>query len=169
VTEQPLADATSRGNAHEYKDKTDSGGVVALALGALLLPRLARRIDSTLDSVREKAAVHEAQYREMTNAYRIAGEVMPDHPTRRLWDERRSALVEAGYIETREIPLKQRLDARWSSRGFFDSFHARFPGVECSVAIHKAEQTLVAVVTARKTDFGSIERFVSRYESNRKP
>lgn len=139
-------------------------GVVALALGILLLPRLARRIDSTLEPVWKKAAISEAQYRDMTNAYPIAGEVLPDHPTRRLWEESRAALLKAGYIETREIPLKGRLDAKWSAGAFFNSFHALFPGVEVRVEKRKTNQTRVAVVTARSSDFSSITRFVSRYD-----
>jgi hypothetical protein len=47
-------------------------GVAVLVFGVLLLPRLARRIDSTLGPVLERAAAMEAQYRDMTNAYPIA-------------------------------------------------------------------------------------------------
>ena len=140
-------------------------GVAALALGIWFLPRLVRRIDSTVDHRWEKAGALEAQYRDMTNAYRMAGELLPDHPTRKLWEERRAVLVEAGYIETREFQLKP-LTAKGASRAFFTAFHARFPGVECSVRAAKSDVP-VLVVTARKSDlslFGDIKSFASGYE-----
>jgi hypothetical protein len=148
------------------KKKVILAGVAALALGMLLLPRLARRIDSTLDPIWEKAAAIEAQYRDMTNAYRIAGEVLPDHPTRRLWEERRAALLEAGYIETRELRMRRRLAAKGGVNAFFAAFHSRFPGVECSIRGVKSDEPVV-VVTARKSDFGAfgaIEQFVAQYD-----
>src|SRR6185369_10371313 len=99
----------------------------------LLLLRLARHIDSTLDPVWEEAAIREAQYRDLTNTARIAGELVSEHPTRRLWEERRAALLKTGYIETREFSMRNRLAAKGAVRAFFNAFHSRFPGVECSV------------------------------------
>jgi|GEM_PF-2723910 len=37
----------------------------------------------------------------------IAAEMAPDHPTARLWQERRVALFVAGYIETRVLRSKR--------------------------------------------------------------
>ena len=148
------------------KTKVILAGVAALALGILLLPRLARRIDSTLDPVWEKAAAIEAQYRDMTNVYPIAAEMAPDHPTARLWRERRASLLEAGYIETRELRMRHSLAAKGAVWDFFVAFHSRFPGVERSVRDAKSDKPVV-VVTARKSDFGplgAIEQFVSQYE-----
>ena len=80
------------------KRKVIFGAVGALVLGILLLPWLARRIDSTIWPVWERAEALEAQYRDMTNAYVIASEASREHPTYRIWTERRSALMKAGYI-----------------------------------------------------------------------
>jgi hypothetical protein len=146
--------------------KWTAAGVVVLLLSVWLLPLVVRRIDSRADTVWEKAAAREAEYRDMTNAYPIAGEVTPDHPTRRLWEERRAALLKIGYIETRELSMPHALPAKHGAQAFFSAFHARFPGVECSVRAVKSNAPLV-VVTARKSDFGPfgpIEQFVTRYE-----
>jgi hypothetical protein len=148
------------------KTKITLIAVAALVLGILLLPRLARRIDATLDPIWEKAATTEAQYQDMTNAYPIAAEVVSDHPTHRLWQERRKALFEAGYIETREFRMRHSLTAKGAVSKFFNAFQSRFPGVECSVRGAKSNEPMV-VVTARKFDFGpigAVERFVTRYD-----
>src|SRR6188474_470176 len=108
-------------------------GVAALALGILLFPRLARRIDSTLDPVWQRAAAMEAQYRDMTNAYSVASEMVREHPTHRLWAERMATLMEAGYIETRQLRMRHSLAAKGAVWDFFVAFNARFPGVERSV------------------------------------
>ena len=151
------------------KVKVILAGVAALALGLLLLPPLARRIDATLDPVWERAAAMEAQYRDMTNAYLIASELAREHPTHRLWAERRAALIKAGYIETRELRLRHSLAAEGAAWDFFRAFHSRFPGVERSVRAAGSDEPVV-VVTARKSDFGplgAIERFVRQYEPAR--
>ena len=138
--------------------------VAALSLGIWLLPRLAGPIDSTVERMREKSAALEAQYQEMTAAYPVAGESLPDHPTRKLWEERRAALLKAGYIETRELPLNP-LTAKGAIRTFFAAFQARFPGVECSIRALNSDAP-VLVVTARKSDLrllGNIELFVRSY------
>jgi hypothetical protein len=143
-------------------------GAAVLVFGVLLLPRLARRIDSTVGPVLERVAAMEAQYRDMTNAYPIASEMAREHPMHRRWEERRAALMEAGYIETRELRMTSSLAAKGAVRGFFMAFHSRFPGVECSVRDAKSDQPLI-VITARKSDFGplgAIERFVSQYEAS---
>ena len=140
-----------------------------LALGVLLLPRLAQRIDSALDPVWERAAAMEAQYRDMTNAYPIASEMAHEQPAHRLWAERRAALLEAGYIETRELRMRHSLAANGAVWDFFVAFRSRFPGVERSVRDAKSDQPVV-VVTARKSDFGplgAIERFVGQYEPSK--
>jgi hypothetical protein len=140
-------------------------GAGALALCILLFPRLARWIDSKVDPALERAAAHETQYREMTNAYPMAGELLQDHPIRKRWEECRAALLEAGYIETREFPLRP-LTAKGATKAFFTAFHARFPGVECSVRDAKSDAPAL-VVTARKSDlrlFGDIKLFASQYD-----
>ena len=147
------------------KKKVILTGVALLALGCFLLPRLARQIDSTFDPIWEKAVATEAQYRDMTNAHRVASESSPGHPTRELWEQRRAALLKAGYIETREFRMRHPLAARSEVNAFFAAFHARFPGVECSV--RGAKSQAVAIITARRFDFGplgAIERFVLQYE-----
>ena len=148
------------------KTKIILAGVAALVLGILFLPRLARRIDSTIVPALEKASAIEVQYREMTDAYSIAAEMAPDHPKVQLWQERRAALLEAGYIETRELRMRHSLAAKGAVSDFFAAFHSRFPGVERSVRDVKSDGPVV-VVTGRKSDFGplgGIERFVSQYE-----
>ena len=150
------------------KTKVICGGVAALVLAIAFLPRLARRIDSSLDPIWEKAAAMEARYRDMTNAYRLASEVLADHPTAKLWRERRTALLEAGYIETRELPMRHTLTEKGAVRNFFNAFQSRFPGVECTLRDAKSDQPRV-VVTARKTDLGpvgTIEWFVTQYDPN---
>ena len=141
-----------------------SGTLVLLAVA--FLPRLVRTIDAGLGPAMEKAAANEMHYQNMTNAYPIASEVVSSHPTRQLWEESKAVLVEAGYIETREIPLRHGLTRKGAANEFFFAFHARFPGVECG--LKAAESDLpVAIVTARKSDFGTfgpIERWIRRYE-----
>ena len=151
------------------KTKVILAVVAVLALGILLLPRLARRIDATLGPVWEKAAATEAQYRDMTNAYPIAAEMVREHPTHILWAQRRAALMEMGYIETRELRLRHSLAGKGAARDFFVAFHARFPGVELKIRDAKSHEPVV-VVTARKSDFGplgAIERFIRHYEPNK--
>lgn len=132
------------------------------------LPRLARTIDASLEPAMAQAAANEAHYRNMTNAYPIAAEMMPGHPTRQLWEDSKAALVQAGYIETRELPLRRGLARKNGVVTFFSAFHARFPGVECSLRGAKSEQPIVSI-TARKNDFGAfgaIERWVHQYDPN---
>ena len=141
-------------------------GIVALALGILVLPRLARRIDSTLDPVWARATTIEGQCRDMTNAYQAASETAREHPTHRLWAERMAALMAAGYIETRELRMRHSLAAEGAVWDFFVAFNSRFPGLERSVRDAKSDQPVV-MVTARKSDFGAIERFVTQYEPSK--
>jgi hypothetical protein len=151
------------------KAKTILVAVFALVLGIWLLPRLARRIDAMLAPKWEKAEAMEAKYRDMTNAYPLAAEVVADHPAHHLWKERRTTLLAAGYIETREFKMRRSLTAKGAVPRFFTAFQARFPGVECTVRGTKSDEP-VAVITARKFDFGpvgAIEWFVTRYETNR--
>ena len=111
----------------------------------------------------------EAQYREMTNAYPIASEMVREHPTHRLWAERRAALMDAGYIETRELRLRHSLAGKGALRDFVAAFRARFPAVEFRIREIKSDEPVV-MVTARKSDFGplgAIERFVSQYEPSK--
>ncbi|MBI3870591.1 MAG: hypothetical protein HY299_18845 [Verrucomicrobia bacterium] len=148
------------------KTKVILAGIAAVVLGIVFLPRLARRIDSAFGPMFEKAAAMEAQYQDMTNTYPVAAEMASEHPAARLWRERRAALLEAGYIETRELRMGRTLAAKGAEWDFFVAFHARFPGVERSVRDAKSDQPVV-VVTARKTDFGpfgAIEQFVRQYE-----
>ena len=98
----------------------------------------------------------------MINVYPIASEMVPTHPTAQLWRKRKAALLNAGYIETRQLHMRHNLAAKGAVEGFFAAFHSRFPGVECSVKDSKSDKPLV-IVTARKSDFGTlgpIERFV---------
>jgi len=148
------------------RTKKVAGGVIGLLLAVLLIPPLARRIDTAVDPLWEQAAQVERQYREMTNAYRIASEVVREHPTRRLWEERRNALLAAGYIEVRELRMRHSLGGRGDVEGFFAAFQTSFPGVECSVRNVKSDAPTV-VVTARKSDLGAlgaVERFVVGYQ-----
>jgi hypothetical protein len=100
----------------------------------------------------------------MTNAYPIAAEMMPDHPTARVWRERREALLAAGFIETREMAMKQKpTDKNWAWN-FRKQFAARWPGVECSLRFHK-EAPPTATVTVRRDEFRAVERFLKNYWS----
>ena len=148
------------------RTKVIFAGIAALVLGIAFLPRMLRRIDSAAESALEKATAMEAQYREMINAYPVAAEAAPDHPTAQLWRERRAALLEAGYIETRELRMRHSLAEKDAAWDFFVAFNSRFPGVERTVRDAKSDKPVV-VVTARKSDFGplgAIEQFVSQYE-----
>jgi len=149
------------------RSKLILASLAVVVLSVLLLPRLARRIDSAVDPKWEQAAANEAQYQEMTNAFPIAGEVLPDHPARRLYEERKAALLEAGYLETRELRMKQAFASGRTANAFFWDFHSRFPGVEVSVRGSKADQPPVVMVTARRSDLGAIEKFVSLYASTK--
>ncbi len=109
---------------------------------------------------------NEMLYREMLDAYPIASEVVVGHPTQMLWQERRDALLEAGYIETRDIPLPKPLSGYTSVRTFFDNFQRRFHGVEMGIRGVNRGVPPVAYVTARKSDFGpkgAIEQFIRTY------
>jgi hypothetical protein len=55
------------------------------------------------------------------------------HLTRRLWEERRAALLDVGYIETREFRLRDSLASKGGGKAFFAAFYARFPGVASKV------------------------------------
>ena len=148
------------------RTKVILAAVVLLGLCVWLLPRLAKRIDSAVEPIQAQAAANDARYREMTNAAPLAGEVLPDHPVRRLWEERRAALLASGYIETREFPMQDRLSGKGAVNAFHSAFHSRFPGVECTVKDPKTDQAIITI-TARKSDFGplgSVERFVRQYQ-----
>lgn len=135
--------------------------VVVLALGTLVLPYLARRINSKLSQ--------EAQYLDMIAAFPIAAEMAPSHPTAQRWEMRKAALLKSGYIETRQLRMQNSLAAKGAVMGFFAAFHTRFPGVECIVRDIKSDKPLV-VVTARKVDLGplgAIERFVTKYDADK--
>jgi hypothetical protein len=146
-----------------------SFGILIGLLGILVLlylPRLARTIDANLETRLAEASANEMHYQNMTNAYPIASEVVASHPTRQLWEESRAALMQAGYIETREIPLRHGLARKSGANEFFAAFQAQFPGVECGLKGTKSEQP-IAIVTARKSDFGTfghIERWISQYQ-----
>lgn len=145
------------------RSKLIVSSIAVIALGVLFLPRLAHRIDSAVSPRWEQAAANEAQYRDMTNAYPIASEVVAEHPMRRLYEKDKAALLEAGYIETRELRLKQAFASGRSANAFFGDFHSRFPGVEVSVRGLKSDQPPVVTVIARKSDLGAINQFVSLY------
>jgi hypothetical protein len=49
---------------------------------------------------------------KQNNAYSVASEMVREHPTHRLWAERMSTLMEAGYIETRELRMRHSLAAK---------------------------------------------------------
>jgi hypothetical protein len=143
-------------------------GMLALTSVTLYFALMAWRTQPTLEPAAERMAVNEVQYREMVSAYPIAGEVGRDHPMHIFWEERRDTLIRTGYIETRQFPLKQRPDIKWSARDFYHGFQTRFPGVECSIEFHKADQSRVAIVTARKSDFESIQNFLTGYDREKK-
>lgn len=138
-----------------------------VVLSVLILPRVARRIDSSLDPIWEKAAVNQARYIEMTNAYHIAAEVLPEHPARRIYEERKTALLADGYIETRELPFRHRFASRESSKAFFTNFLAHFAGLEFSFRNPKSEETPMLTVTARKSDFSAIEQFIRQHDTGK--
>ena len=149
------------------KKKVILAGVAVLILGVLILPRVARRIDSALDPIWEKAAVNESRYIEMTNAYRIAAEVLPEHPARRLYEERKAALLADGYIETRELQFKHRFASRESSKTFFTNFLAHFAGLEFSFRNPKTEDMPMITITARKGDFNAIEQIIRQHDTGK--
>jgi hypothetical protein len=128
----------------------------------IFLPRLARWIDSRAEPKFAEAAALEAQYCDMTNACRIASEMPPDHPTARLWRDRRTALLAAGFIKTREIAMKQKATSKNWAWNFRTRFAARWPGVECVLRFHESAPP-TATVTARRDEFGAIERFLENY------
>ena len=144
-------------------------GILVLGLGIFaisVLPRLARTIDASLERGTAQAIANESHYQNMTNAYPIAAEVSPGHPTRQLWEESRAALIESGYVETREIRLGHGLTRKGDVNKFFADFQAQFPGVECGLKEAKSEQS-TAIVTARKSDLGTlgrIERWLRQYQ-----
>ena len=147
------------------KKKIALGLAVLLAVDIALLvyvffPRSPRPAIQT-----PELAQHEERYREMTAAYPIASEMVPSDPTAQLWLDRKATLLEAGYIEAREIQMKRSLSAKGAVEEFFQAFHARFRGVECSVRDVRTDAPVVTVI-ARKSDFGPngpIEHFVTKY------
>jgi hypothetical protein len=91
-------------------------------------------------------------------------------PTRVLWENRRATLLEAGYIETRNIPLQKPLTAKDGTTTFFDRFWKRFHGVQMGIQGLNRDEPPIALVTARKTDFGPrgvIEQFVRNYDPDK--
>src|SRR5688572_7693448 len=96
----------------------------------IFLPRLARWIDSRAEPKFAEAAALEAQYRDMTNAYPIASEMPDNHPTARLWRERRDSLSAAGFVETQQIAMKQKPTGKNWEWNFRKRFRARWPGSE---------------------------------------
>ena len=139
----------------------------ALATGVLWLPRLVRRIDSFFDPAWEKGAVQEAAYREMTNVFRVASEMTSGHPSRRLYDERKASLLASGYLETRDLVMRQPFPSRRATQLFMQRFAQNFPGVEFMLrGLGEGERPIIAV-TAPKEDFGAfgrIEQFVRQYD-----
>ena len=142
---------------------------ILLAVDALVLIYVFRRLPPADESPSPEMAQHEEHYREMTEAYPIASEVIPADPTAQLWMDRKAALLEAGYIEAWEIRMKHSLSGKGAVQDFFQAFQARFRGVECSVRDVKTDAPVVTVV-ARKSDFGPdgpIENFVAMYAPGR--
>ena len=130
----------------------------------IFLPRLARWIDSRAEPKFAQAAALEAQYRDMTNAFPIAAEMPSEHPTARLWRDRREALLAAGFIETREIALKQKPTSKSWAWNFRKQFAARWPGVECTLKFHENAPP-TAAVTVRRDEVRAVERFLKNYWS----
>ena len=60
-----------------------------------------------------RAAALDAQYQEMIFAIvqGKAQEQSADHPMNRLYRERRDALMEAGYLKTRQFPLRHSFES----------------------------------------------------------
>jgi len=143
-------------------------GLLALGVGLFFLPRLVRRIDSAFGLAWEKGTVYEAQYREMTNAYVVASEAPSSHPARQLYDLRHAALMEAGYIVTRELSFSEPFPNTRAVNRFVSRFGLRFRGVEFALQPLGSNQSSVIKITARKSDFGAfgpIEQFIRHYNA----
>ena len=129
-----------------------------------------RPINAENEKLAERTlATNEMLYREMLAAAPIAGEVVKGDPTRVLWENRRATLLEAGYIETRDIPLQKPLTGKDTST-FFDRFWKRFYGVQVGIRGLNKDEPPIAFVTARKTDFGprgAIEQFIRNYDPDK--
>jgi RNA polymerase sigma factor (sigma-70 family) len=116
---------------------------------------------------RRAVATNEILYREMTNAAPIAGEVVAGDPIRMLWESRRATLLNAGYIETRDIPLPKAFTTQRGTLKFFERFQNQFRGVEMGIRRPDPEAPPIAYVTARKIDFGpkgAVEQFIRNYD-----
>jgi hypothetical protein len=132
-------------------------GIAALIIVAvsLLMGRLTDRV-----------AALEVQYRELIYAkvQGQAGERAPDHPMSRLYRERHDALVEAGYLKTREFPMRRGFESRQALTTFFYSFASNFPGADVQVRDVKQDRPPVIVVCARDCDLLAIKWFIMQQE-----
>ena len=126
----------------------------------LLVQRLA-------DKSAERASALDAQYQEMTYAIvqGQAQEQSTNHPMNRLYRERRDALLKAGYLKTREFPLRHSFESPRASFAFLARFAARFPGIDRQLQSTKTGQPPVLVVCARDSDLVAIKLWVMQNDT----
>lgn len=88
---------------------------------------------------------------------------VPDHPMYRLYRERHDALVKAGYLKTREFPMRRGFKSRKASSAFFYRFATNFPGVDVQIR-NRPNLPPVIVVCARDRDLLAIKWFIMQQD-----
>ncbi len=135
--------------------------LVVVGFGLLILGFVA--VDRWSDKASQRTAVLEAQYREMTYAMvqGQAGERSPSHPMYQLYQDRKEALLKAGYLKVWEFPMRRGFESRKALPSFFYRFATNFPGAEVRVRGRPALPPVLEVC-ARSRDILQIKWFIIR-------
>ena len=134
-------------------------GVMAL----LVVAAICALVDRWANRAAQSASVLDSQYQEMTYAMvqGQAGEQPTNHPMYVLYQERKDALIKAGYLKTREFPMRRGFESRTASRSFFTRFAKRFPGVGVQIRFNqKSGEPPVITVCAKDSDLPAIKWFI---------
>lgn len=139
------------------------GFVVLLVAGAMGV-----LVDSWADKAAERGRELDVQYGDLIYAKvkGQAGEQPPGHPMYELYRERHDALVKAGYLKTREFPMRHGFESRKASRDFFYQFATNFPGVDVQIRGQR-DQPPVIVVCARDRDLLAIKWFIMQQDAGK--
>jgi hypothetical protein len=83
-----------------------------------------------------------------------------------LYRERHDALVKAGYLKTREFPMRYGFESGKAKWNFIYQFATNFPGVDVQIRGQR-DQPPVIVVWARDRDLLAIKWFILQQDTRK--